>query len=86
MVAAGAALGLGGLTLRVHPRQLHGIEIDPYAHELASIVVWIGYLQWKRAMSVPSETETPILFGVNRIHPNFQLTDAIVACSDTGQP
>ena len=34
-------------TPRVHPRQLFGIEIDPYAHELASIVVWIGYLQWK---------------------------------------
>ncbi|MGD9933354.1 MAG: class I SAM-dependent DNA methyltransferase [Dehalococcoidia bacterium] len=81
VVAAGAALGLGGLTLRVHPRQLHGIEIDPYAHELASIVVWIGYLQWKRAHGVPFETETPILEPFT----NFQLMDAIVARSATGK-
>ncbi len=30
----------------VHPRQMYGIEMDPIAHALASIVVWIGYLQW----------------------------------------
>ncbi|NLF77661.1 MAG: class I SAM-dependent DNA methyltransferase, partial [Chloroflexi bacterium] len=30
----------------VHPRQLYGIEVNPIAHDLASIVVWIGYLQW----------------------------------------
>ena len=33
---------------RVDPRQLHGIEINPYAHELAQVTVWIGYLQWMR--------------------------------------
>src|SRR5690606_25459592 len=34
-----------GLTLpipEVHPRQMYGIEKDPIAHALASIVVWIG--------------------------------------------
>jgi len=40
-----------GLTLALdpipHPGQLFGIEIDFYAHEIASIVVWIGFLQWK---------------------------------------
>lgn len=30
------------------PAQLYGIEIDFYAHEIASAVVWIGLLQWKR--------------------------------------
>ena len=30
---------------RVHPGQLLGIEIDEYAHQLASVVVWIGHLQ-----------------------------------------
>ena len=31
----------------VHPRQMFGIEIAPIAHALASIVVWIGYIQWR---------------------------------------
>ncbi len=30
----------------IRPTQLHGIEINPYAAELAQVVVWIGYLQW----------------------------------------
>ena len=30
---------------RIHPRQLLGIEIDEYAHQLASVVVWIGFIQ-----------------------------------------
>ncbi|MBZ0287688.1 MAG: N-6 DNA methylase, partial [Anaerolineae bacterium] len=40
-----------GLTLpmpEVHPRQMYGIEKDPIAHDLASIVVWIGYIQWRQ--------------------------------------
>lgn len=32
----------------VHPRQLYGIELEPIAHALASIVVWIGYIQWRQ--------------------------------------
>lgn len=39
-----------GLSAPVHlgfgPWQLFGIEKDPYAHELAQMTVWIGYLQW----------------------------------------
>ena len=27
---------------------MYGIEINPYAHELAQVTVWIGYLQWMR--------------------------------------
>ncbi|MBA3825203.1 MAG: class I SAM-dependent DNA methyltransferase [Ktedonobacterales bacterium] len=30
----------------VGPQQLHGIEINPYAAELARAVIWIGHLQW----------------------------------------
>jgi len=29
----------------VRPTQLHGLEINPYARELAQVVIWIGYLQ-----------------------------------------
>ena len=31
---------------RGRPAQLYGIEINPYAHDLAQMTVWIGYLQW----------------------------------------
>ncbi len=33
----------------VGPRQLFGIERNPFAAELAQVVVWIGFLQWRRA-------------------------------------
>ncbi len=32
----------------VHPQQMLGMEINPYAHEIANMVLWIGYLQWMR--------------------------------------
>ena len=38
-------LGLG-LFPQVRPTQLSGIEINPYAQELAQVVIWIGFLQW----------------------------------------
>ena len=41
-----ATNGLPGMFPKVDPSQLYGIEINPYAHELASVVVWIGYIQW----------------------------------------
>src|SRR5207248_326516 len=31
----------------VSPTQLHGLEINDYAQQLAQVVVWIGYLQWR---------------------------------------
>ena len=59
---------------RVHPRQLLGIEIDPYAHELASMVVWIGYLQWKHRNAMRLDNEEPVLEKLEAI----RLMDAIV--------
>ncbi len=41
-----AANGLAALFPVVGPRQLAGMEVSPYARELAQAVVWIGYLQW----------------------------------------
>ena len=35
-----------GLLPQIRPTQLAGIEINAYAQELASVVIWIGYLQW----------------------------------------
>ncbi|NIA21574.1 MAG: class I SAM-dependent DNA methyltransferase, partial [Anaerolineaceae bacterium] len=37
-----------GLLPHVRPTQLHGLELNPYAAELAQVVIWIGYLQWMR--------------------------------------
>lgn len=60
----------------VHPRQLHGIEIDEYAHQLASMVVWIGYLQWKHrnGIALDNENEEPVLQKLEAI----RWMDAIV--------
>lgn len=66
---------------QVHPSQLYGLELDTYAHELASMVVWIGYLQWlqEHGMGVPTE---PILRKLD----NIQHRDAILAHDNEGCP
>ncbi len=64
----------------VDPQQLYGIEINPYAHELASVVVWIGHLQWLRDNGF-SPTEEPILKPLK----NIARADAIVGLKD-GSP
>ena len=43
----------------VQPTQLHGIEINPYAAEMA-VVVWIGYLQWLHVHGITNDRR-PIL-------------------------
>ncbi len=42
------AMGLHRLTAALGPECLHGIEINPYAAELARVTVWIGEIQWMR--------------------------------------
>lgn len=51
---------------RIHPRQFLGLELNRYAHEIAGMVLWIGYLQWLRAHDDPESPtlevrHTPIL-------------------------
>ena len=41
--------GLNTFLPGVGPWQLHGIEINAYAHDLAQMTVWIGWLQWIHA-------------------------------------
>jgi hypothetical protein len=64
-----AFAGLHGATLepRVHPSQLSGIEVNPYAHELASVVIWIGYLQWKARNGIKLDDVEPILQRLEQI-------------------
>ncbi len=72
-----------GLTLlpTVRPTQLHGIEINPYAAELAQVVIWIGYLQWMRDNGF-NEPRDPILEPLNTI----ENRDAILDIADAAHP
>jgi very-short-patch-repair endonuclease len=58
----------------VDPKQLYGIEKDEIAHDLASIVVWIGYLQWQQNNGYLRDRR-PIL---EDLHDNIQQKDAII--------
>ena len=66
---------------KVGPQQLYGIETNVYAHEMASVVVWIGYLQWRRDNNM-GESEEPIL----RVLSNIQHRDAIIELDADGSP
>lgn len=66
---------------QVHPSQLYGLETNVYAHELASVVVWIGYLQWLKDNGIGWPTE-PILRKLD----NIQHRDAILAHDAEGKP
>ena len=74
--------GLGAFLPLVGPWQLRGIEINPYAFDLAQMTVWIGWLQWIRAngFGVPPE---PILRPLEK---NFQCRDAILDLSEPASP
>jgi len=60
---------------------LYGIEINPIAHDLASIVVWIGYIQWWRN-SGERYHNVPILEPLD----NIRQMDAILAFDADGSP
>ncbi len=62
----------------VSPGQLHGIEVNPYAYELAQTTIWIGYIQWLRenGFGLPAE---PILKPLAAI----RQMDAILAYDQT---
>ena len=66
---------------QVHPSQLYGLETNVYAHELASVVVWIGYLQWLNDNGIGWPTE-PILRKLD----NIQHRDAILSHDGEGKP
>jgi len=69
------------LRLGVGPWQLYGIEINPYAHELAQMTVWIGYLQWLRQHGTTTWKE-PILQAMS----NIECKDAILDLTDPANP
>lgn len=76
-----ADLGVGRFFPSVSPAQLHGIEINPYAHQLAQTTIWIGYIQWLRENGFGSPSQ-PILKPLDTI----LLMDAILAYDEEGRP
>jgi hypothetical protein len=77
-----AASGVAGLLpYTVGPQQLYGVELNVYAHELASVVVWIGYIQWlhDNGFGVP---DSPILKPLH----NIRHMDAVLAYDEAGRP
>jgi type II restriction/modification system DNA methylase subunit YeeA len=66
----------------VHPSQMYGIEINPIAHDLATIVVWIGWIQWK-VNNGYDQYPTPVLESLGE---NIRQMDAILAYAADGTP
>ena len=58
---------------RIHPKQFYGLEANKYAHEIAGMVLWIGYLQWLRAHDETIRSE-PVLERLE----NLQHVDAVL--------
>jgi type II restriction/modification system DNA methylase subunit YeeA len=73
--------GFPGEIPLVGPWQLHGIEINPYAFELAQMTVWIGYLQWTRQNGFGTPDD-PVLRPMD----TFECKDAILDLSDPENP
>ncbi len=80
VITFAASHGLG-LLPQVRPTQLHGIEINPFAQQLAQVVIWIGYLQWMRdnGFNPPSN---PVLEPIQSI----ENRDAILDLTDPEHP
>ncbi|WP_437733600.1 class I SAM-dependent DNA methyltransferase [Sorangium sp. So ce1335] len=62
--------------IRVTPGQFLGIEVKPWAKEIAELVLWIGYLQWHfRAYGRLTPPPEPVL----RDFRNIECRDAVLA-------
>ena len=59
-------LGLNRPLTRVGPEILHGIEINPFAAELARTTIWIGDIQWSIKNAIYSRPQ-PILRKLDSI-------------------
>ena len=65
----------------VRPNQMLGLEINPYAAELARTALWIGYIQWHQANGIHYR-RIPILTPMDTVRRG----DAILAEGDVGSP
>ena len=72
------ALGIQRAFPVIGPANVKGIEINPYAAELARVAVWIGEIQWMRRNGF-SEARDPILKPLDMI----ECRDGIIAPDGT---
>ena len=65
----------------VGPHNVLGIEVNPYAKELAGVSIWVGHIQWMldHGSGFPRD---PVLQPLD----NIELRDAILACDAEGAP
>jgi type II restriction/modification system DNA methylase subunit YeeA len=70
----------GGFFPTVGPEQMHGIEINEYARELAPVTVSIGYIQWLKEHGY-GEPGEPILRAMDAIAGH----DAILTVEEDGR-
>ncbi|MEI6181603.1 MAG: DNA methyltransferase, partial [Chloroflexales bacterium] len=76
-------VGLRQPELAVNPAQLFGIEKNPFAAELAQVVVWIGYLQWLKTHGfLEGWPHEPVLQTLHTI----ENRDAILTVDLNGHP
>jgi MmeI, DNA-methyltransferase domain/MmeI, N-terminal domain/MmeI, helicase spacer domain/MmeI, target recognition domain len=81
------ALGLAGMT--VDPHQFLGIELNPWAANVAELVLWIGYLQWHFRTHGRASPAEPVLQDFHNIeHRDAVLVwdDRVPRVDDQGQP
>ena len=74
------ALGLQRAFPEIGPANVKGLEINPYAAELARVSVWIGEIQWMRRNGF-AEARNPILKPLDTI----ECRDAILT-PDSAEP
>ena len=74
-------LRIAGEFPQVGPHNVLGIEINPYAKELAGVSIWIGHIQWMldQGYGFPRD---PVLRPLE----NIELRDAILARDSEGAP
>ena len=82
------AIQWGSLVLRipqefpqVGPQNLLGIEINPFAAELARVTIWIGQIQWMLAHGL-GHPRDPVLQPLD----NIREQDALLDLSDPSKP
>ncbi|MDD5310053.1 MAG: class I SAM-dependent DNA methyltransferase [Deltaproteobacteria bacterium] len=68
-------------TVTVNPSQFLGIEVKPWAKEIAELVLWIGYLQWhfRTYGRGEGDKKAAIPEPVLRDYGNIECRDAVLA-------
>jgi type II restriction/modification system DNA methylase subunit YeeA len=74
-------LGLDPSLTLIGPEAVLGLEINPYAAELARVSVWIGHIQWARRNGFPPPSD-PILRNLDTI----ECRDAVLAPDGSAAP